>query len=173
MGYVRKIRSQTMAAQDKRMSVVNELVSAVSVTYTPTDALSYRTVQVKFIKYFAWESKWIDRALAAREVELGLILRGACVDYDWSTYIANMYPRSSNRESCVPRMLHFGTHLGFHHRFHHIRSSRERAHDSCGFHIPDPLYHDSVSPPTSNKVCYNSQERTVNLFRCFHTTLWE
>ncbi|KIP06892.1 hypothetical protein PHLGIDRAFT_128004 [Phlebiopsis gigantea 11061_1 CR5-6] len=40
-------------ARDKRMGVLNELISAV-----------------KFIKFFAWEDRWIKRALEAREVEM-------------------------------------------------------------------------------------------------------
>ncbi|KAI0338657.1 multidrug resistance-associated ABC transporter [Trametopsis cervina] len=40
-------------ARDKRMSVLSELITAV-----------------KFIKFFAWEDRWIQRALDAREVEL-------------------------------------------------------------------------------------------------------
>lgn len=40
-------------ARDKRMGVLNELISAV-----------------KFIKFFAWEDRWIKRAMDAREVEM-------------------------------------------------------------------------------------------------------
>ncbi|EKM52518.1 uncharacterized protein PHACADRAFT_211766 [Phanerochaete carnosa HHB-10118-sp] len=40
-------------ARDKRMGVLNELISAV-----------------KFIKFFAWEERWINRAMDAREVEM-------------------------------------------------------------------------------------------------------
>ncbi|KAJ7208590.1 hypothetical protein GGX14DRAFT_551298 [Mycena pura] len=42
-----------LKARDARMSVVNELIGAV-----------------KFIKFFAWEERWIKRALDAREVEM-------------------------------------------------------------------------------------------------------
>jgi len=31
--------------------------------------------QVKFIKFFAWEERWIQRALDAREVEMGWMIK--------------------------------------------------------------------------------------------------
>jgi hypothetical protein len=31
--------------------------------------------QVKFIKFFAWESRWIDRALDAREAEMKWLIK--------------------------------------------------------------------------------------------------
>ncbi|KAJ6507515.1 hypothetical protein DFH09DRAFT_1050573 [Mycena vulgaris] len=40
-------------ARDKRMGVLNELIGSI-----------------KFIKFFAWEERWIDRAMAAREEEM-------------------------------------------------------------------------------------------------------
>ncbi|KAJ7863247.1 hypothetical protein B0H13DRAFT_2237135 [Mycena leptocephala] len=40
-------------AKDKRMGVVDELIGSI-----------------KFIKFFAWEDRWIDRAMAAREEEM-------------------------------------------------------------------------------------------------------
>jgi hypothetical protein len=36
--------------------------------------------KVKFIKFFAWEQRWIDRALTAREEELRWMLKGASLD---------------------------------------------------------------------------------------------
>ncbi|KAF9027408.1 multidrug resistance-associated ABC transporter [Hymenopellis radicata] len=48
-----RIQKGTMAARDKRMGVLNELIGAV-----------------KFIKFFAWEDKWIKKALDARDVEM-------------------------------------------------------------------------------------------------------
>ena len=55
-------------ARDKRMGVLNELISAV-----------------KFIKFFAWEDRWIKRALDAREVEMQWMVKGAC----YGTYLGN------------------------------------------------------------------------------------
>ena len=46
-------------ARDKRMSVVNELIS-----------------EVKFVKFFAFEERWIDKAQSARLRELKLVVRG-------------------------------------------------------------------------------------------------
>ncbi|KAE9406993.1 hypothetical protein BT96DRAFT_963262 [Gymnopus androsaceus JB14] len=45
--------------RDKRMGVVSELIGAI-----------------KFIKFFAWEYKWIDRAMAEREKEISWMLKG-------------------------------------------------------------------------------------------------
>ncbi|KAJ6452441.1 hypothetical protein C8R45DRAFT_1040659 [Mycena sanguinolenta] len=47
-----------LKARDARMSVVNELIGAV-----------------KFIKFFAWEERWIKRAMDAREVEMGWMVK--------------------------------------------------------------------------------------------------
>ncbi|KAJ7108212.1 multidrug resistance-associated ABC transporter [Mycena epipterygia] len=51
----RSIRMQKglVKARDERMGVLNELINSV-----------------KFIKFFAWEQKWIDRALDARNTEI-------------------------------------------------------------------------------------------------------
>ncbi|KZO90715.1 hypothetical protein CALVIDRAFT_542481 [Calocera viscosa TUFC12733] len=46
------------AARDKRMSVMTELIQAI-----------------KFIKFFAWESQWIDRAMKARQEELSWLIK--------------------------------------------------------------------------------------------------
>ncbi|TDL15864.1 hypothetical protein BD410DRAFT_816853 [Rickenella mellea] len=46
-------------ARDKRMAVTNELIGAI-----------------KFIKFFAWEDRWIQRALDARKYELSCRVRG-------------------------------------------------------------------------------------------------
>ncbi|KIM37758.1 hypothetical protein M413DRAFT_448273 [Hebeloma cylindrosporum] len=48
-----RIQKGALAARDTRMGVLNELIGAV-----------------KFIKFFAWEERWIARALDAREAEM-------------------------------------------------------------------------------------------------------
>ncbi|KAM5535675.1 hypothetical protein V8D89_010662 [Ganoderma adspersum] len=48
-----RIAKGTSAARDKRMGVLNELISAI-----------------KFIKFFAWEDRWVKHVLDARAVEL-------------------------------------------------------------------------------------------------------
>ncbi|KAF8963320.1 multidrug resistance-associated ABC transporter [Flammula alnicola] len=48
-----RIHKGVLAARDKRMGVLTELIGAV-----------------KFIKFFAWEERWIGRALDAREAEM-------------------------------------------------------------------------------------------------------
>lgn len=55
-----RIQKGVMAARDKRMGVLNELIGAV-----------------KLIKFFAWEERWIGRALDAREKELKWLIKGA------------------------------------------------------------------------------------------------
>jgi len=47
-----------MSATDARMSTLNELIT-----------------EAKFIKFFAWEGKWIDRTLTAREKELAWVVK--------------------------------------------------------------------------------------------------
>ncbi|TFY73932.1 hypothetical protein EWM64_g10080 [Hericium alpestre] len=53
-----RIQKGLMAARDKRMGVINELIGAV-----------------KFIKFFAWEDRWIQRVLAVREIELKWMIK--------------------------------------------------------------------------------------------------
>ncbi|PPQ62804.1 hypothetical protein CVT24_000498 [Panaeolus cyanescens] len=53
-----RIQKGVLAARDKRMGVLNELIGAV-----------------KFIKFFAWEERWIQRALDAREVEMKWMIK--------------------------------------------------------------------------------------------------
>ncbi|KAI0003794.1 ABC transporter type 1, transmembrane domain-containing protein [Russula compacta] len=48
-----RIQKGVMAARDKRMGMLNELIGAI-----------------KFIKFFAWENRWIDRVSDARAVEI-------------------------------------------------------------------------------------------------------
>ncbi|KAF9447375.1 hypothetical protein P691DRAFT_782489 [Macrolepiota fuliginosa MF-IS2] len=53
-----RIQKGVMASRDKRMGVVNELIGAV-----------------KFVKFFAWEDRWIQRALDARENEMKWLVK--------------------------------------------------------------------------------------------------
>jgi hypothetical protein len=41
-----------------------------------TDGPVYLALQVKFIKFFAWEERWIDRTLDAREHEMKWMIKG-------------------------------------------------------------------------------------------------
>ncbi|KAF6756229.1 multidrug resistance-associated ABC transporter [Ephemerocybe angulata] len=54
-----RIQKGVLGARDKRMGVLNELIGAV-----------------KFIKFFAWEDRWIQRALDAREAEMKWMIKG-------------------------------------------------------------------------------------------------
>lgn len=54
-----RIQKGVATSRDKRMGVLNELIGAV-----------------KFIKFFAWEERWIDRAMDARGVEMNWMVKG-------------------------------------------------------------------------------------------------
>ncbi|KAF7974527.1 hypothetical protein HWV62_11990 [Athelia sp. TMB] len=53
-----KVQKGTSVARDKRMQLVHELISAV-----------------KFVKFFAWEGRWIERVMNARKHELNWIIK--------------------------------------------------------------------------------------------------
>ncbi|KAJ7270116.1 multidrug resistance-associated ABC transporter [Mycena haematopus] len=53
-----RIQKGVLKAKDARMGVLNELIAAV-----------------KFIKFFAWEQRWIDRALKARDAEIQWMIK--------------------------------------------------------------------------------------------------
>ncbi|KAH9854526.1 multidrug resistance-associated ABC transporter [Lenzites betulinus] len=53
-----RIQKGISTARDKRMGVLNELISAV-----------------KFIKFFAWEDRWIGKVMNAREVEMQWMIK--------------------------------------------------------------------------------------------------
>jgi ABC-type multidrug transport system fused ATPase/permease subunit len=53
-----RIQKGVLAARDKRMGVLNELIGAV-----------------KFIKFFAWEERWIQRALDSRKFEIKWLVK--------------------------------------------------------------------------------------------------
>ncbi|KAG0701637.1 hypothetical protein DFH29DRAFT_925615 [Suillus ampliporus] len=53
-----RIHKGVSASRDKRMAVLNELISAV-----------------KFIKFFAWEDRWIQRVMEARGVEMNWMVK--------------------------------------------------------------------------------------------------
>ncbi|KAK7677231.1 hypothetical protein QCA50_019825 [Cerrena zonata] len=67
-----RIHKGLSTARDKRMGVLNELISAI-----------------KFIKFFAWEDKWVQRTLDAREVEMQWMIKARinsiCLSFVWST----------------------------------------------------------------------------------------
>ncbi|OJA13396.1 hypothetical protein AZE42_08993 [Rhizopogon vesiculosus] len=53
-----RIQKGVSASRDKRMAVLNELIGAV-----------------KFIKFFAWEDRWIQRVMDARGVEMNWMVK--------------------------------------------------------------------------------------------------
>lgn len=59
-----RIQKGVSTARDKRMGVLNELISAV-----------------KFIKFFAWEDRWIQRVCDAREVEMQWFWKGTPLQF--------------------------------------------------------------------------------------------
>ncbi|KAI0639291.1 multidrug resistance-associated ABC transporter [Trametes polyzona] len=66
-----RIQKGVSTARDKRMGVLNELIGAV-----------------KFIKFFAWEERWIQRVLDAREVEMQWMIKSrinsVCFSLIWT-----------------------------------------------------------------------------------------
>lgn len=72
-----RIQKGTMAARDKRMGVLNELIGAVSRFIGREEAnADARPSKVKFIKFFAWENKWIEKAMDARNTEIKWMVKG-------------------------------------------------------------------------------------------------
>ncbi|TBU25699.1 multidrug resistance-associated ABC transporter [Dichomitus squalens] len=67
-----RIQKGVSTARDKRMGVLNELISAV-----------------KFIKFFAWEDQWIKRVMEAREGEMQWMIKSrvnaVCFSLLWTT----------------------------------------------------------------------------------------
>ncbi|KAF7297333.1 ABC bile acid [Mycena indigotica] len=53
-----RIQKGMLKARDARMASVTELISAI-----------------KFVKFFAWEKRWVDRVFAARNIELGWLVQ--------------------------------------------------------------------------------------------------
>jgi hypothetical protein len=75
-----RIQKGLAVARDKRMQVINELIGAVSSFSHIFLSLGIieDAEQIKFIKFFAWENKWIQRVLDARQVELGWLIKCTC-----------------------------------------------------------------------------------------------
>ncbi|KAI0070122.1 multidrug resistance-associated ABC transporter [Panus rudis PR-1116 ss-1] len=69
-----RIRKGLSNAQDKRMGVLNEVIGAI-----------------KFIKFFAWEDRWVERALNAREVELKWLVK-ARMNHVFLSFIWSLAP---------------------------------------------------------------------------------
>ncbi|KAH8831236.1 hypothetical protein DL96DRAFT_1695080 [Flagelloscypha sp. PMI_526] len=63
------IAKRINVARDKRMSVVAEVISSI-----------------KFIKFFAWEEKWIDRAMEKRANEIKQIVRARINEVFYTLY---------------------------------------------------------------------------------------
>ncbi|KAG1873894.1 hypothetical protein F4604DRAFT_1765807 [Suillus subluteus] len=63
-----RIQKGVSASRDKRMAVLNELISAV-----------------KFIKFFAWEDRWIKRTMDARGVEMNWMVKARINSVMFST----------------------------------------------------------------------------------------
>ncbi|KAG6870189.1 hypothetical protein C0992_000785, partial [Termitomyces sp. T32_za158] len=53
-----RVQKGWLAARDKRMGVVSELVGAV-----------------KFVKFFAWEERWVQRVMGMRDAEVAWMVK--------------------------------------------------------------------------------------------------
>jgi ABC-type multidrug transport system fused ATPase/permease subunit len=69
------IQKGTLAARDKRMGVVNELIGAIKFIVSPVSTAACDQKLTERQKFFAWEDRWIDRALDARAAELRWMLK--------------------------------------------------------------------------------------------------
>src|ERR1700761_7083229 len=74
------IRKSLLAARDERMGVLNEILTAI-----------------KFIKFFAWEGRWIERTEQARNTELGWLIKGVFVQYMRVDSVLTSMPVRLNR----------------------------------------------------------------------------
>lgn len=72
-----RIQKGLMAARDKRMGVLNELIGAVCwLSYVlMSQPLTVAYLKIKFIKFFAWENRWIDRVSDARATEIKWMIK--------------------------------------------------------------------------------------------------
>lgn len=67
------------------MNIVNELLNAVRKMLSSTFAscrvfqLIGLSIQVKLVKFYAWENRWIDRVLDARKFELKWLVKGMSI----------------------------------------------------------------------------------------------
>ena len=83
------------------------------------------TSQVKFIKFFAWEERWIDRALDARGAELEWMVKGAAVNLYLHMVLIKKH-HSSHQLCYVLCVVDVCPHLGVHHFVLHLRHARQR-----------------------------------------------
>jgi hypothetical protein len=94
-----RIQKGQLAARDKRMGVLSELIKAVSLArILRLDVVYLIMRQVKFIKFFAWEEKWIGKTMDAREVEMKWLIKGMWVHYQsCASFLADGKNVSSNK----------------------------------------------------------------------------
>ncbi len=72
-----RIQKGVTTARDKRIGVLNELIGAVCCYLfrsSPAAAGHYLT-KIKFIKFIAWEGRWIDRVSDARATEIKWMIK--------------------------------------------------------------------------------------------------
>ncbi|KAF7982635.1 hypothetical protein HWV62_27065 [Athelia sp. TMB] len=71
-----KIQKGASVARDKRMQLVNELIGAVRVFKASSIyAMALTFAKIKFVKFFAWEGRWIERVMGARKNELSWLIK--------------------------------------------------------------------------------------------------
>lgn len=76
---------------------------------------------MKFIKFFAWEDRWVERALVARQKELDWMVKGTIYMHSTKT-IANIV-RSSCKFRGFLRPVDACPDLGVYHLLHGLRTS--------------------------------------------------
>lgn len=82
--YMYRLRKSLLEVRDKRMREVNQAIQAIKVRFRfpynirwDPDSLPC----VQFIKFFAWEVKWVDRIMAARSREMAWLRKSKWTDF--------------------------------------------------------------------------------------------
>ena len=85
--------------------------------------------QVKFIKFFAWEERWIGRALDAREVEMKWMVKGILVQLRWYIPILTTFVYSSRQLGAFLSPLDLRADLRLYHLVHDLCYARKSVDD--------------------------------------------
>ena len=84
-----RIQKGQLAARDKRMGILSELIKAVSSPVSSSGRVYLIMRQVKFIKLLAWEEKWIGKTMDAREVEMRWLIKGMWMHANFASLLVD------------------------------------------------------------------------------------
>ena len=123
-----RIHKAVSAARDRRMGILSELIGAVCILLDSTFPISYSSyVKVKFIKFFAWEERWINKAMDSREDEMKWIIK-CKINFDWNILLIFMAFSSSCKFGHVLSTLELRTHLHIYFIIFRLCDARQPAH---------------------------------------------